>query len=113
MYRKMLNDNMSYDVVPSSLSIINVASTQVMGNFNCRELVLSNSQEFEVQPNDIVGACLVPNTTNAMDNVIYIAGEGMGDNTLVYQDTSEAKCNIGSAINIASFDAVPTLTVHV
>ncbi len=104
---------MSYDVVPNSLSTYNTESTQISGNFNCRELLLSNSRQFVVQPNDIVGACLVPDTTNIDDNVIYIAGERMNDNTSVYQDTSGAECNIGSPISIGSFTPVPTITVHV
>ena len=66
--------NSTYEPVPGSTKSVTITlNCPSDGGFRCREVTLSQSEQFTIQQNDIVAACLMDTTsTNPIRNV----GEG-------------------------------------
>ena len=69
MYRK-LNETQFYEQVPGSAYTI-ILESQLVTSLGCANISLNETQQFQVKVNDIIGACIIDNSTL---NSLYIVG---------------------------------------
>ena len=81
VYRRTAAGASTYEPVPGSTKPVTLTlNCRNNGGFQCREVMLSQSEQFSVQENDIVAACLM--ATNPIRMVGY---QRSGSSTNVYQ----------------------------
>ncbi len=69
VYRR-LNETQFYEQVPGSAYTI-ILESQLVTSLGCANISLNETQQFQVKVNDIIGACIIDNSTL---NSLYIVG---------------------------------------
>ena len=104
VYRRM-NDGL-YDVVPNSIYAVQLKFNELMV-FECRTVTLNRNQQFQVQSNDIIGGCIIRNTTF---NPLFIVGNiNTGD---AYQLNSPCTEEMLQSVNTENLTRLSGNTLH-
>lgn len=99
-----------YNAVPNSMHAVTLSFRYVtQQTFDCRRWNLTDTEQFLIQENDVIGACLFESEPLNMISV------NNGANSHVHRSDSYMDCNISAIgeINTAdNFERVDTFTLH-
>lgn len=54
----------TYRAVTESISIVDISVTTTETTFECRQLILTNQEQFQIEKNDVIGMCISPTTAD-------------------------------------------------
>ncbi len=55
----------TYRAVTESISIVDISVTTTETTFECRQLILTNQEQFQIEKNDVIGMCISPTTADS------------------------------------------------
>ena len=85
-YRRTAPGASTYEPVPGSTKLVTLTlNCQNNGGFQCREVMLTQSEQFSVQENDIVAACLMDTSSTDPIRVVAIGEQSSSASNQVYQ----------------------------
>ena len=104
VYRRM--DDGLYEAVPNSIYAVQLIFIG-LELFDCKTVTLNRNQQFQVQQNDIIGGCIIRNTTF---NPLFIVGNiNTGD---TYQLNSPCTEEMLQSVNTGSLTRLSGNTLH-
>ena len=114
MYRTVGNRNSgNYELVENSNTIVDLSGDQLAAldsDFNCTRIPLPESEMFEIQEDDVLGACL--NDVGNNHKVLDILAESVTNTLYAADGCTESGGNIPSMIRGNQLATSPSFALH-
>ena len=111
VYRRRQGSN-DYDIVESSYRTVDMSGNQLraLNNFNCRTVQLPASDMFEIQEDDVLGACI--NDEGNDQKMLDILAESVTNTLYVTDGCTESRASIASRIRRNSLTTSSSFALH-
>ena len=112
VYRRRQESSV-YDLVQSSYRTVGMTGNQLAaldGHFNCFTIPLSESEMFQIQEDDVLGACL--NDAGNNHKPLDVLAEGVSNTLYVTDGCEESLASIASTIMRNRLTTSPSFALH-